>query len=30
VDIGKDLAARLIGMFNAAASGGRGQKRAFR
>ncbi len=30
VDIGKDLAARLIELFNAAASGGRGQKRAFR
>ncbi len=30
VDIGKDLAARLIDLFNAAASGGRGQKRAFR
>jgi hypothetical protein len=30
VDIGKDLAARLIEMFNAGAPGGRGQKRAFR
>jgi hypothetical protein len=30
VDIGKELAARLIEMFNASAPGGRGQKRAFR
>ncbi len=30
VDIGKDLAARLIEMFNAGPPGGRGQKRAFR
>jgi hypothetical protein len=30
VDIGKDLADKLIDMLNASAAGGRGQRRAFR